>query len=130
MTKILIIEDSIVAAALMEANIKHKRKDIDVRVRRSMKGALEEAPVYQPDILLLDLNLSDVAPPETYDYMPQLARNCGCLIAMTALPEPHQKDTCLNNGAMDYMDKFLGSETNLMERLSPYIEKCHFCPSS
>jgi hypothetical protein len=40
--KILIVEDSITSAMIMEATINRKKPDFLVRTRRSLKGAYEE----------------------------------------------------------------------------------------
>jgi two-component system KDP operon response regulator KdpE len=123
--KILIVEDSIVSAMLMEASINRKQPEFTVHIRKSLRGALAELALFRPHIVILDLSLPDSPPEETIAAIP-LFREIACVLAVSGRLD--LRHAALDAGAIDFMAKALGEDgTPLIDRLVALLPQCsHF----
>lgn len=109
--KVLIVEDSLVAAAIQSAQIQRSAPDFEVRIRRSFRGALEELIEYRPDVIVLDLNLPDSCSDETIPRIPELAHLHGSKVIATSWDEGCEAPARAG-GADDFMTKLIGDDSS------------------
>lgn len=121
--KILIVEDSIASAMLMEATINRRKPDFLVRTRRSLKGALEEFETFAPHLVILDLTLPD-SPSE--NSIKEIHRFCekACVIVFSGSPE--YREEALAAGANDFFSKGIGADPQLfIDRITNLMPQCY-----
>ena len=120
--RVLIVEDSIVSAMMMEATIERKQPDAQVRVCRTLKGGLRELLDFRPHVVLLDLGLPDS--PEgnkTVGASPSFAEHANVL-AVSGRDD--LRDAALKAGAKDFFLKGFATEDAL-----PFIDRVtHLLP--
>lgn len=121
--KVLIVEDSIAAAMLMEATINRKKPDFIVRTRRSFKGGIEELETFAPHLVILDLSLPD-SPGE--NTIKELHRFCekACVIVFSGHPE--YRELVLAAGANDFFGKGIGADPQpFIDRINELMPQCY-----
>lgn len=122
-TRLLIVEDSVVSAVMMEAQIHRKKPDCEVKCCLSLTRALEYLKEFRPDIVILDLDLPDSAPPQTVAVIPVFRQGGACVIAMTG--HDGYEAIAREHGANDFMEKAIGSDTaSLIARINKLIPSC------
>lgn len=122
--RVLIVEDSMASAMIMEAQINRREPDFAVRVRRSLAGALEEWDKFKPHIVLLDLNLPDSEGVDTTKKIHEF--DPSCVIAMSA--DTSLKQESIDGGAKDFMGKIIGENaTPFLKRITDLIPLCCDC---
>jgi two-component system NtrC family response regulator len=122
--KILIIEDSIVSAMMMEATINRKQPDFVVRNRRTLKGGREELDAFEANLIILDLSLPDS--PEGTEALAAIAefrRQGRCVIAASGFHD--LKEKALAAGANDFISKVIGEDPQpFMELITALLPEC------
>lgn len=123
--KILIIEDSIVSAMMMEATINRKKPEFEVRVRRTLAGGLEERKQFAPNIIVLDLTLPDSPNgDETLAAISDMRKEGSCVIAVSGFHD--LKGAALAAGANDFMPKTIGENIQpFIDRINALIPQCY-----
>lgn len=121
--RILIVEDSIVSAMMMEATINRKKPEFAVRIRKSLKGGFEEAATFEPDLVILDLTLPDSPEgAEALQAIPALRRK-SCLIAFSGRSD--LQEAALAAGANEFWLKGIGEDPQpFIERITALLPKC------
>lgn len=120
--KILIMEDSIVSAMLMQATINRKKPDFIVMVCNSLKGGLEEFIRFRPNLVILDLTLSDSKPEETLKSIPCFRENA-CVIAVSGDLEYEHEARSM--GANDFIGKGIGQDPQpFIEKITAVLPQC------
>jgi PleD family two-component response regulator len=120
--KILIVEDSIVSAMMMEATINRKKPDFQVRVQRSLSGGFEELATFDPDLVILDAVLPDATAEETLAAIGAFRRHARVLVVSG---DHELKDEALRNGANDFMGKSIGENAQpFIDRISALVPPC------
>ncbi len=121
MNRILLIEDSAASAMLYEARLNRTAPDMQVHVRRSWGGAMDEMKKgFKPTIVIIDLGLPDSSPEETISRLNVFKP--AKVLAMSA--EGEYEKLSLANGADDYMAKVIGESTvPFMERVTRLLPK-------
>jgi len=123
--KILIVEDSIVSWVMMEAHIKRKNPDFDVRVRHSLRGGFEEFDRFAPNLVILDLTLPDSPQgTEALAAIPILRKRGAGVLAVSGHLD--MEKASLAAGANDFAGKSVGSTstTTFMERITALLPAC------
>lgn len=111
--KILIVEDSIVSAMMMEATINRKKPEFQVRIRKSLSGGIEELGSFEPNLVILDAILPDATAAETLAAIP-IFRRAACVIVVSG--DHDLKNEALRMGANDFIAKAIG------ENAQPFID--------
>jgi two-component system KDP operon response regulator KdpE len=112
---VLIVEDSIVSAAMIEARLQRKAPDMVIHIRKTLKGALEELKTFRVDLVVLDLGLPDSQPEETVLHIPKFKP--AKILATSASTNPDLAKAALSNGADDFMPKCFGDSGELVDRM-------------
>lgn len=121
-TQILIIEDSIVSALMMEATLNRKKPEINVEISRSLDSGKKCFERLKPAIVILDLGLPDSSPNETLEAIKHFIPTSKVLV-VSGFPE--YEKAAKNAGAFDFMPKAIGEDaTPFIERISNIILKC------
>jgi PleD family two-component response regulator len=121
--KILIVEDSIASAMLMEATINRKKPDFLVRTRRSWKGAMEEFAAFRPHLVILDLTLPDSPSEETLLKIHLLCEKA-CVIIFSGSPE--YREEAMRAGANDFFGKGIGADPQpFIDRITNLMPQCY-----
>lgn len=125
--RILIVEDSISSALLLEAQITRREPDFSVKLRSSLRGAKVEIRQFQPHVLILDLNLDDSSGDETLASIQELkglSMRKMCVLVTTSDPTIN-REICIEAGADDFMPKVFGEDAEtLMSRILTMAPKC------
>jgi DNA-binding response OmpR family regulator len=120
--KILIVEDSIVSAMMMEATINRKKPAFQVRVRRSLNGGLEEFSRFDPDLVILDAILPDATVAESLAAIPVFRQRAFVIVVSG---DHELKEEALRNGANDFMGKSIGENAKpFMDRIDVLLPQC------
>ncbi|MCX6277568.1 MAG: PAS domain S-box protein [Bacteroidetes bacterium] len=103
---ILYIEDNISNAELVEEIIASYRPAIRLIISRNGKHAVTYASDYEPDLILLDLDLPDISGHEALKLLhaEEKTKNIPVVI-ISADAMPHQIDRLKKAGAVDYLTK-------------------------
>lgn len=118
--RILIIEDSIVAGMLMSARIERDDPSFDVRVRKSMKGGIEEFDRFNPELVILDAGLPDSKPDQTLREIPFFKRSAK---VMVITGDHLLKREAIEAGADDFMEKVIGEDpSEMFNRISALVK--------
>lgn len=120
--KILIVEDSIVSAMMMEATINRKKPEFQVRIRKSLAGGLEELARFDPDLVILDATLPDATAQETLASIPVFRRQA-CVIVVSGDHELEAEARRM--GANDFMGKAIGENAQpFIDRVNSLLPQC------
>ena len=126
--RILLVEDSIASAFIYEEQIHRRDPDMRVHLAKSFQEAWDDAAVFRPHLIILDINLPDSREEETIARIGQLALRVGegkrcCILAMSV--DPSLRQLALDAGADDFMQKLMGEGAQaLMDRINTLSEKC------
>ena len=120
--KILIVEDSIVSAMLMEATINRKKPEFIVRVCQTMRVGLEELESFGPSLVILDLILPDSTAEETLAALPRFKEKA-CVIVVSG--DLEMEPAARRAGADDFMGKALGGDVQpFIDRVNALVPRC------
>lgn len=122
--RLLIVEDSIASALIMEAQINRREPHFGVRICRTIAGAKEVWATFRPHIVLLDLYLPDSDGEETIAHLKDFSPSC--VIAMSG--DPSLMIPALKAGAKDFMAKAIGENADpFLKRITDLIPACNAC---
>lgn len=123
-TRILIIEDSIVSAMMMEATINRKKPEFEVRIRKSLKGGFHELTRFAPTLIILDLSLPDSPTgAEAIEAIRKFRESGICVIAVSGYAD--MKEAALAAGANDFMTKGIGEDPQpFIDRINTLLPLC------
>lgn len=120
--QILIVEDSIVSALMMEATLNRKKPEFDVEIARTLRAGKEAFDRSKPAIVILDLALPDSDAHETLESINYFAP-ASCVLVVSGHPE--YEDAARTAGAFDFMPKGIGDDpTPFIERISKMAGLC------
>ncbi|MFC6905567.1 hybrid sensor histidine kinase/response regulator [Halalkalicoccus tibetensis] len=103
---VLLIEDNLGDARLIEEMLREDREDppVEFRHARSLEAGLDALSSEEPDVLLLDLRLPDSTGLETLETV--LDRTATVpVIVLTGMPEARLGMEAVSHGAQDYLVK-------------------------
>jgi CheY-like chemotaxis protein len=99
---VLIVDNQAIQAAQLERQLRYL--GLTVRVAKTGAGALKRLEEHTPDLVLLEVNLSDMDGLEVVDFMRNDPKSYRVpVIAMSALP--HNRDRCLQSGCNEFIQK-------------------------
>lgn len=110
-TRILIIEDVVVVANIIEAYLHASPDAVHLESVRSLGAALERLANSAFDLVIVDLNLPDSKGLETLDRLTQATDRL--LIVLTAEDAPQLRAAAIARGAYDFVQKNQLSRTSL-----------------
>ncbi|MGH2751104.1 MAG: response regulator [Actinomycetota bacterium] len=102
MTRVLIVDDHALFADALERVLKNQ--NMELRLVNTATEALELAPVYKPNIALLDLGLPDMSGIELGEKLLALLDGIK-ILAVTAMNEPHTLRASIKAGFHGFITK-------------------------
>lgn len=120
-TQILVVEDEIAIATLIEFNL--QKSGFSVTLSHSVSEAQDIINNQLPDLLLIDWMLPDISGIQFIHYLRQDERTKDLpIIMLTARNEEIDKETGLNQGADDYITKPFSSR-ELIARINALLRR-------
>lgn len=122
MLKLLVVEDSPLILKIMKRVFSFYQQSIEVSFSSSMqeaKAIIEGAP-FSFDAALVDLCLPDAPDGEIVDYV--LGRGLVCIV-LTSKEDDHLRNSLLNKGVVDYIQKSNRKALNYAIKLVQSIKK-------
>ena len=119
MTKILYVEDNEDNVYMLSRRL--KRKGFDIVVAVDGEQGVEMASTEKPDLILMDLHLTDMTGLEVTEKLRQ-HNNTITIIGLTANATADQKQRCLQSGMNDFLTKPITKDT-LQAAINSLFEK-------
>lgn len=119
--KILVVDDEPDILELLQYNL--LKEGYEVRTAENGKQALDIAPDYRPDLILLDIMMPFMDGVETCRQLreqPSLAETI--IIFLTARSEEYSEVAAFENGANDYINKPIKPRA-LLSRIGSYVRR-------
>ena len=119
--KLLFVEDDVIAAELLIAQLESSELDCRISVVTTLAGALEELRKIKFDVIVLDLNLPDSHGLDGLELLREESDTP--IVVVTALDDEATALEALGKGAQDYLFKGEISTHNLMRSLRYAVER-------
>ncbi len=121
--KILVVDDSIVIQKMVEIALEHEVEASNCEIVTAMKGedAIRIAKEQQPGLILLDLGLPDMMGIDVLKAVRESNADVPIII-LSGKDSPQDKDTALNSGASDFINKPFHDE-DLVSKVHQFLTK-------
>lgn len=107
---------------MMEATINRKKPEYEVRVRKSLKGGLEELDTFQPCLVIFDVTLPDATREESLAAISRI-REKACILVVSG--DHELRGEVMARGANDFMGKSIGENAQpFIERINALVPQC------
>ncbi len=124
-TRILLIEDDEIVALFLKTLLQEDGDNFQIAQAANMADALALLAEFQPQVILLDLNLPDSAGLDTLKTVLAAEANAAIII-MTGTNDEEMAALALQQGAQDYLIKGQGSNLLIIKSIRYALERKQF----
>ena len=118
--KILLVEDDASLAAVYRARL--ELEGFDIKEVHNGEDALSAAVSYRPDLILLDVMMPKISGFDVLDILRNTPDTTNvCVIMLTALSQPKDKERAEKLGADDYLVKSQVVISDVVERIRHHL---------